>query len=63
VTRPALWQQLRSDRSLVETVIEETLRYESPVRTAFGVVVLLVIPGLVAVAAEATAGRTQVFTN
>ena len=30
--RPALWQQLREDRSLVETVIEETLRYESPVQ-------------------------------
>lgn len=30
--RPALWQQLRADRSLVETVIEETLRYESPVQ-------------------------------
>lgn len=29
--RPALWQQLREDRSLVEPVIEETLRYESPV--------------------------------
>jgi cytochrome P450 family 109 len=32
VGRPALWQQLREDRSLVETVIEETLRYESPVQ-------------------------------
>jgi hypothetical protein len=32
VDRPALWQQLREDRSLVETVIEETLRYESPVQ-------------------------------
>ena len=31
-TRPELWQQLRTDRSLVETVIEETLRYESPVQ-------------------------------
>jgi cytochrome P450 len=30
--RPALWQQLREDRSLVEPVIEETLRYESPVQ-------------------------------
>lgn len=30
--RPALWQQLRADRSLVEPVIEETLRYESPVQ-------------------------------
>jgi len=32
VDRPALWQRLREDRSLVENVIEETLRYESPVR-------------------------------
>ncbi|MBV8775192.1 MAG: cytochrome P450, partial [Deltaproteobacteria bacterium] len=31
-TRPHLWRQLRSDRSLVEMVIEETLRYESPVQ-------------------------------
>ena len=31
-TRPELWQQLRTDLSLVETVIEETLRYESPVQ-------------------------------
>jgi cytochrome P450 len=29
--RPELWQQLRNDRSLVDTVIEETLRYEGPV--------------------------------
>ena len=29
--RPQLWQQLRNDRSLIESVIEETLRYESPV--------------------------------
>jgi cytochrome P450 len=29
--RPELWQQLRDDRSLVDPVIEETLRYESPV--------------------------------
>lgn len=29
--RPELWQQLRDDRSLVNAVIEETLRYESPV--------------------------------
>lgn len=28
--RPELWQRLRTDRSLVETVIEETLRLESP---------------------------------
>lgn len=33
--RPDLWQQLREDRSLVETVIEETLRYESPVQRLF----------------------------
>lgn len=33
--RPDLWQQLRDDRSLVEPVIEETLRYESPVRMLF----------------------------
>src|SRR5215510_7228481 len=32
IDRPALWQQLREDRSLVEPVIEETLRYESPVQ-------------------------------
>jgi cytochrome P450 len=30
--RPELWQQLRADRSLVDTVIEETLRYEGPVQ-------------------------------
>jgi len=30
--RPELWQQLRTERALVETVIEETLRYESPVQ-------------------------------
>ena len=35
VDRPDLWQQLRADRSLVETVIEETLRYESPVQRLF----------------------------
>src|SRR5262249_50865218 len=29
--RPELWRQLRDDRSLVEPVIEETLRYEGPV--------------------------------
>jgi cytochrome P450 len=28
--RPELWRQLREDRSLVDTVIDETLRYESP---------------------------------
>lgn len=33
--RPDLWQQLRQDRSLVEPVIEETLRYESPVQRLF----------------------------
>lgn len=35
VDRPDLWQQLRNDRSLVETVIDETLRYESPVQRLF----------------------------
>jgi cytochrome P450 len=29
--RPELWQQLRDNRSLVDPVIEETLRYEGPV--------------------------------
>ncbi|MGH7960692.1 MAG: cytochrome P450, partial [Candidatus Binatia bacterium] len=33
--RPELWQRLREDRSLVEPVIEETLRYESPVHRLF----------------------------
>ena len=33
--RPDLWRQLRQDRSLVEPVIEETLRYESPVQRLF----------------------------
>lgn len=28
--RPDLWQHLREDRDLVDTVIEETLRFESP---------------------------------
>ena len=37
VERPALWQQLREERSLIETVIEETLRYESPVQRLFRV--------------------------
>ena len=32
VDRPTLWQQLRHNRSLVGNVIEETLRYESPVQ-------------------------------
>lgn len=32
VDRPELWQRLQQDRSLVEPVIEETLRYESPVQ-------------------------------
>jgi cytochrome P450 len=31
-TRPHLWQQLRSNRALVETAIEESLRYESPIQ-------------------------------
>ncbi|HUN58135.1 MAG TPA: cytochrome P450 [Candidatus Binataceae bacterium] len=30
--RPVLWEQLRGDRSLVEQVIDESLRYESPVQ-------------------------------
>jgi cytochrome P450 len=30
--RPELWDRLRADRSLVEPVIEETLRFESPVQ-------------------------------
>ena len=30
--RPELWARLRADRSLVERMIEETLRYESPVQ-------------------------------
>jgi len=30
--RPDLWQRLRKDRSLVDSVIEETLRYESPIQ-------------------------------
>lgn len=30
--RPELWQQMRADRSLVEPVIEESLRLESPVQ-------------------------------
>jgi cytochrome P450 len=30
--RPELWRLLREDRSLIEPVIEETLRYESPVQ-------------------------------
>lgn len=35
VDRPALWQQLREERHLVEAVIEETLRYASPVQRLF----------------------------
>ncbi len=31
-TRPDLWQRLREDRSLIEPVIEETLRVDSPVQ-------------------------------
>jgi len=34
-SRPDLWQRLREDRSLVEAVIEESLRYESPVQRLF----------------------------
>jgi cytochrome P450 len=35
VERPELWQRLRVDRSLVECVIDETLRYESPLQRLF----------------------------
>jgi cytochrome P450 len=35
VDQPDLWQQLRADRSLVEPVIEETLRLESPIQRLF----------------------------
>jgi cytochrome P450 len=30
--RPELWRHVRHDRRLVDAVVEETLRYESPVR-------------------------------
>lgn len=33
--RPDLWEGLREDRGLIEPMIEETLRYESPVRLLF----------------------------
>jgi cytochrome P450 len=33
--QPELWRRLREDRSLVETVIEESLRHESPVQRLF----------------------------
>ena len=32
VERPEMWHRLREDRSLVESAIEETLRFESPVQ-------------------------------
>ncbi len=32
VDRPALWQRMREDRSLVDLVIEEVLRYEAPLQ-------------------------------
>ena len=35
VERPELWAALRDDRDLVEPVIEETLRYDSPVQMLF----------------------------
>jgi cytochrome P450 len=35
VDQPELWQQIREDRSLVGPIIEETLRYESPVQRLF----------------------------
>ena len=37
VDRPELWQRVRQDRSLVESIIDETLRYESPVQRLFRV--------------------------
>ncbi|MCY3883239.1 MAG: cytochrome P450 [Chloroflexi bacterium] len=36
-TRPNLWARLREDRSLVPQLIEEMLRYESPVQVLFRV--------------------------
>jgi hypothetical protein len=33
--RPEIWRQLREDRSLVEPVIDETLRFASPVHRFF----------------------------
>jgi cytochrome P450 len=30
--QPELWQHLRTDRTIVESVIEESLRYESPIQ-------------------------------
>lgn len=35
VDRPELWAALRDDRDLVDPVIEETLRYDSPVQMLF----------------------------
>jgi cytochrome P450 len=35
VDRPELWAALRDDRDLVEPVLEETLRYDSPVQMLF----------------------------
>ncbi len=32
VDRPEIWRRLRDDRALVESAIEETLRYDSPVQ-------------------------------
>ena len=32
VDRPEMWRRLRDDRALVESAIEETLRYDSPVQ-------------------------------
>lgn len=32
VDRPALWQRMREDRSVVDLVIEEVLRYEAPLQ-------------------------------
>lgn len=35
VDRPDLWERLRADRTLVDPVIEETLRFDSPVQMLF----------------------------
>ncbi len=35
VDRPGLWERLRADRALVDPVVEETLRFDSPVQMLF----------------------------
>ncbi len=35
VDRPDLWERLRADRALVDPVVEETLRFDSPVQMLF----------------------------